>query len=316
MQLAAPSVIVLETGASEADCAQVLAAAEDFLPGVRVTRGDGWAVVPLGDGVRPVESEPFDRFPSVRRLVQISAPYRLASRELFGRDMATEVPLRENGVREAEAVRFGGRASLGVIVSSRWASASESRLQLLAPLLREAGCRVFHAGQMALTANHGSPSELTEDALRGLRDVAHAHRLALSVEVSDASQIPSAVELADLLQVGSRNMQDFSLLREMGRVARLGVVVNDLRRSRRGWIGAWLMGHLLTANRYTRHDAPLSVRRAYEAPEVADMLRAAGLMPVRTVRGAFGQRYAIAAMPTPAPRAEDDEPPDPLGAEA
>jgi 3-deoxy-7-phosphoheptulonate synthase len=217
VQLAAPSVIVLETGASEADCAQVLAAAEDFLPGVRVTRGDGWAVVPLGDGVRPVESEPFDRFPSVRRLVQISAPYRLASRELFGRDMATEVPLRENGVPEAEAVRFGGRASLGVIVSSRWASASEARLQLLAPLLREAGCRVFHAGQMALTANHGSPSELTEDALRRLRDVAHAHRLALSVEVSDASQIPAAVEVADLLQVGSRNMQDFSLLREMGR---------------------------------------------------------------------------------------------------
>lgn len=216
MQFAAPSVIVLDTSAPETERAQVLAAAQDFLPGVRVTRGDGWAVVPLGDGIRPVESEPFERLPSVRRLVQVSAPYRLASRELFGEDMATEVPLRENGVREAGAVRFGGRASLGVIVSSRWASASEARLQLLAPLLREAGCRVFHAGQMALTS-HPDSSELTEEALRRLREVAHAHRLALSVEVSDTSQISSAVEVADLLQVGSRNMQDFSLLREMGR---------------------------------------------------------------------------------------------------
>jgi ubiquinone/menaquinone biosynthesis C-methylase UbiE len=87
------------------------------------------------------------------------------------------------------------------------------------------------------------------------------------------------------------------LLREMARVARLGVVVNDLERSRLGWLGAWLLGHLLTANRYTRHDAPLSVRRAYRSDEMAAMLRDAGLVPVRTLRGAFGQRYAIAALP-------------------
>ena len=60
-----------------------------------------------------------------------------------------------------------------------------------------------------------------------------------------------------------------ALLREMGRVARLGVVVNDLDRSRLGWIGAWLLGHLLTANRYSRIDGPLSVRRAYRAEEMA-----------------------------------------------
>jgi ubiquinone/menaquinone biosynthesis C-methylase UbiE len=101
-------------------------------------------------------------------------------------------------------------------------------------------------------------------------------------------------------------------LREMGRVARLGVIVNDLHRSRLGWVGAWLMGHLLTANRYTRHDAPLSVRRAYRAEEVAGLLRAAGLTPVRTIRGAFGQRYAIAAVT--APGDGGPEPPDPRGA--
>jgi ubiquinone/menaquinone biosynthesis C-methylase UbiE len=105
------------------------------------------------------------------------------------------------------------------------------------------------------------------------------------------------------------------LLREMGRVARLGVVVNDLDRSRLGWIGAWLFGHFLTANRYTRHDAPLSVRRAYRPQEMADMLRAAGLRPVRTIRGAFRQRYAIAAVaPTPPVDDAADGPPDALGA--
>ena len=87
------------------------------------------------------------------------------------------------------------------------------------------------------------------------------------------------------------------VLREMGRIARLGVVVNDLDRTRVGWVGAWLTGHLLTANRYTRHDAPLSVRRAYRPQEAAAMLYAAGLRPVRVVRGRFAQRYAIAAVP-------------------
>jgi ubiquinone/menaquinone biosynthesis C-methylase UbiE len=105
-----------------------------------------------------------------------------------------------------------------------------------------------------------------------------------------------------------------ALLREMARVARLGVVVNDLDRRWLGWLGAWLMGHLLTANRYTRHDAPLSVRRAYTASEMAGLLRASGLTPVRTIRGAFRQRYAIAAVPAAA-ETNRDVPPDPIGAE-
>jgi ubiquinone/menaquinone biosynthesis C-methylase UbiE len=104
------------------------------------------------------------------------------------------------------------------------------------------------------------------------------------------------------------------LLREMGRVARLGVVVNDLDRSRLGWIGAKVIGHLLTGNRYTRQDAPLSVLRSYRPDEMKELLRTAGLTPVRTERRAFGQRYAIAAVPTPAEVHERHTPPDPQGA--
>jgi ubiquinone/menaquinone biosynthesis C-methylase UbiE len=91
-----------------------------------------------------------------------------------------------------------------------------------------------------------------------------------------------------------------NLLKEMARVARLGIVVNDLDRSRLAWLGAWLMGHLLTGNRYTRHDAPMSVRRAYRLPEALELVRAAGLTPVRTFRGFFRHRYAIAAVAGPA----------------
>jgi len=104
------------------------------------------------------------------------------------------------------------------------------------------------------------------------------------------------------------------LLREMARVARLGVVVNDLDRTRLGWIGALLIGHLLTGNRYTRSDAPLSVLRSYRPGETRALLRTAGLTPVRTIRGSFGQRYAIAAVPTPSESDDKAMPPDPHGA--
>jgi ubiquinone/menaquinone biosynthesis C-methylase UbiE len=103
------------------------------------------------------------------------------------------------------------------------------------------------------------------------------------------------------------------LLEEMGRVSRLGVVVNDLDRRRPALIGAWLMSHFLTVNRFTRHDAPLSVRRAYRPSEVDELLAAARLTPVSHGLGPFG-RYAIAAVHAP-----DDAragPPDPLGAGA
>lgn len=217
MEPLASCVAVLDPDASEWELGQVVAAAGDLMPGTRVTRGDGWAAVPLGDGIRPVERGPFERLPSVFRLVQIAAPYRLASRELFGEHVAIQVPLGEDDRASPSGVMLGGRAPLGVIVSSRWASASQTRFELLAPLLREAGCRIFHAGQMAPSSDREAPVGLTVDSLRRVREVAHEHGLGLAVEVWDAAQIPSALEVADLLQVGSRNMQDFSLLREMGR---------------------------------------------------------------------------------------------------
>ena len=83
----------------------------------------------------------------------------------------------------------------------------------------------------------------------------------------------------------------------MARVARLGIVVNDLDRGRVHWLGAWLIAHLITGNRYTRHDAPLSVRRAYRRREMRELLAEAGLRPVGEFGGVHvGHRYAIAAI--------------------
>ena len=84
-----------------------------------------------------------------------------------------------------------------------------------------------------------------------------------------------------------------ALLREMGRVATQAVVVNDLRPGWRWWLGAWVLTRSLTRNPYTRHDAPLSVRRAYSAEEVRILAGRAGLRLVARYDARPAYRYAL-----------------------
>ena len=67
------------------------------------------------------------------------------------------------------------------------------------------------------------------------------------------------------------------ILREMDRLSRKGLVLNDLRRSRWGWLGIWLLTRLLPANRLTRHDGPASTLRAYTPAELRGLAEGAGL---------------------------------------
>lgn len=85
------------------------------------------------------------------------------------------------------------------------------------------------------------------------------------------------------------------MLGEMARVARTGIVVNDLLRGQLALAGAWLLTRVLSRNRYTRHDAPLSVRRAYSRVEIREMLTAAGLEVAWDGTGLLGHRWVAAA---------------------
>jgi SAM-dependent methyltransferase len=90
------------------------------------------------------------------------------------------------------------------------------------------------------------------------------------------------------------------LFREMSRVARRGIVVNDLLRGRGAWLGAWLLSRLTTRNRYTRIDAPLSVRRAYTVGELTALIAAAGLrVELARIGGPLGHRVVLAATAAP-----------------
>jgi 2-polyprenyl-3-methyl-5-hydroxy-6-metoxy-1,4-benzoquinol methylase len=122
----------------------------------------------------------------------------------------------------------------------------------------------------------------------------------LVLEVADGRRLPYPDASFDVghasLVLHHLDEQDaVAFLRELRRVSRLGIVVNDLARGRLFWLGAWLITHTLAASRYTRHDGPLSVRRAWTHGEMVDLLRRADLTPAATFVGFAGHRYAIAA---------------------
>jgi len=81
-----------------------------------------------------------------------------------------------------------------------------------------------------------------------------------------------------------------ALLRRLAELVRLGFVVSDFRRGRLAWAAVWLVTHAVSRNRMTRHDGPLSVRRAYTPAELARLAARADLPDIRWRRApAFRQ---------------------------
>jgi ubiquinone/menaquinone biosynthesis C-methylase UbiE len=151
---------------------------------------------------------------------------------------------------------------------------------------------------LSITAIDSRP-EVVEAARRLNPELRDGERLRLDVgdgqALSAADRSHDVVHASLILHHLSPD-EAVTFLAEMRRVARVGVIVNDLNRSRLGWIGAWLLGRLATRNRLTRHDAPLSVLRAYTPSEMKGLMARAGLRPVYIAYAFLRHRYAIAAV--------------------
>jgi ubiquinone/menaquinone biosynthesis C-methylase UbiE len=160
--------------------------------------------------------------------------------------------------------------------------------------------RPLPRGQRLTITAIDSRAEVLAAAVAGRADLAGLDGLRLAIgdgrQLGDPDGSHDVVH-ASLVLHHLEPDEAIRFLREMRRVARLGVIVNDLARSRLAWLGAWLLGHVLTGNRLTRHDAPLSVRRAYTPTEMRSLMTEAGLRPIATFGGLLGHRYAIAAVP-------------------
>lgn len=139
-------------------------------------------------------------------------------------------------------------------------------------------------------------TDIAEDVLTvARRETAYEPRI--TIEAADARELPYRDGAFDVVtcSLALHHLSRGDAVRalgEMGRVARCGVIVNDLTRSWGGYIGAHLLGVLTTTNRLTRHDAPLSVLRAWTPAELHAIATDARLSHV-TVTGHLWNRVAL-----------------------
>ena len=221
-------IIVLRRGATPEDLAAVTSLIASLRLNAHVSEGAERTVV--GVVGAPPDKETllaqFAQLDGVESVVPISRSYKLVSRE--ARAERSTVKLR-NGVV------FGGERL--VVCAGPCSVESREQLEATAAAVSAAGATVLRGGAFKPRTSPYAFQGLGEDGLRYLRQAADRHGLAVVTEVLDTRDVELVARYADVLQIGARNMQNFALLREVGRM-RTPVL---LKRGLAATIDEWLM---------------------------------------------------------------------------
>ena len=198
-------VVVMDERASETQIEQVVARLVEM--GMDVHRSTGVTRTVLGAvGRGTPDAALIELMDGVHEVLRISEPYKLASR--------TFKP--DGTVITVGDVRIGGDEV--IVMAGPCSAENEAQVRTTAAAVRKAGAKVFRGGAFKPRSSPYSFQGLGEEGLRLLRDAAHTENLKLVTEVMDVSQIELIDRYCDIFQVGARNMQNYTLLRELGHV--------------------------------------------------------------------------------------------------
>jgi 3-deoxy-7-phosphoheptulonate synthase len=199
-------IFVLRPGATANDRAQLLAAIEQRgARAIDVSEPGTMAIAALGGDASVAGLQ---AHPCVERVLTVSRPYRQASREAR----------REDTVVRAGNVPLGGDHF--AVIAGPCAVESEAQLRASATAAREAGAAILRGGAFKPRTSPYSFQGLGLDALAWLRQVADELDMAVCTEALDTRSVEAVARHADLLQIGSRNSQNFPLLVEAGKTGR------------------------------------------------------------------------------------------------
>ncbi len=217
-------VVVMKERATEAQIDAVIARLVDF--GMDVHRSTGATRTVLGVvGTGKVDMALIQILDGVHEVLRITEPYKLASRTFR----------QDDTVITLDDVRIGGDEV--IVMAGPCSAENEAQVQASAAAARRAGAKVLRGGAFKPRSSPYSFQGLGEEGLRLLRSAANAQNMKLISEVMDISQIELVGKYSDIFQVGARNMQNFTLLRELGH-ARKPVL---LKRGLSATIEEWLM---------------------------------------------------------------------------
>lgn len=220
-------IIIMKPGASE----DAVAAVEDRLSAMgmeaRVSRGIHQTVIgAIGDETE-VDQKLLEALPGVDRIVRVMRPYKFVSRESRGAGSVVEV--RGIPIGGAEIQVIAGPCSVE----------TPAQMAAAAGAVAAAGCRMMRGGAFKPRTSPYSFQGKGVEGLAMLKEAAARHRLPIVTELMDVRMLDTFLQhKVDVIQVGTRNMHNFELLKELGRSTHTPVV---LKRGFSATISEWLM---------------------------------------------------------------------------
>ena len=200
-------VVVMQEGAQEDDIQHVINRLMDM--GFDIHRSTGARHTVLGAVGAKVDFDTRDieLLAGVEEVVRISAPYKLASRHF--RPEGSHVSI-------GPGVAIGGEEV--VVMAGPCSVESAEQIESIAASVATHGARMLRGGAFKPRTSPYSFQGIGLPALEMLRRAANQHKLYVVSEVMDQTQIPQMYDYVDMFQVGARNMQNYNLLRDLGKV--------------------------------------------------------------------------------------------------
>ena len=164
------------------------------------------AAVGTGDTTACLES--LQAMPQVEQAVRISAPYKFVSKEF--RKEKTRIRVKDFEVGGDEFIMMAGPCSVE----------SEKQIMESAVAVAKAGAKALRGGAFKPRTSPYDFQGMAEEGLKLLRKASQATGLAVVTEVMSEHDVPLVAEYADILQIGARNMQNFALLKSLGKAGR------------------------------------------------------------------------------------------------
>jgi 3-deoxy-7-phosphoheptulonate synthase len=220
-------IVEMKRGASQEQIDGVVERARSFGFDVQLNLGTEKVVVAvLGSDTGKVHTDVFAVLPGVQSVTRVMKPYKLASREFHPR------PSRVN----VSGVEIGGQRI--VVMAGPCAVESERQLIETAVAVQECGGVILRGGAFKPRTSPFSFQGLGKDALEMLSRVKAEFGLPVITEIVDVHDIELMVEYADIIQVGARNMQNFSLLKELSKLKHPVLLKRGLSATVTEWLTA------------------------------------------------------------------------------
>jgi 3-deoxy-7-phosphoheptulonate synthase len=198
-------VVVMQERATDEQVQRVIAQLVEMGFDVHRSTGALRTVIGAVGGNRAFDPGLVQVLDGVQEVLRITEPYKLASR--------TFKP--ENTIVTIGDVRIGGDEV--IVMAGPCSAETDEQVETTTAAVKRAGAKVLRGGAFKPRSSPYSFQGLGEKGLQMLRSAADRHNLKLITEIMDISQLELIEKYAHILQVGARNMQNFTLLRELGR---------------------------------------------------------------------------------------------------